>query len=125
MPKSLSLATAVDKNRIASDNVYLLLLEVDIMNAQTGKLSETIYIVNNNENVTFGGTEYQAIPFECELTQDKDTAPTATLTVYDFTQSIIAALTTEGGLCLGLHASRLSTPQTWKAAKSTCSKTSS
>lgn len=96
MPKSITLATAVDKNRVSSDNVYLLLLEVDIINAATGKVSETLYIANNNEDITFGGTSYQAIPFECELTQDKDSAPTATLTVYDFTQSIIAALTTEG-----------------------------
>lgn len=96
MVKSVTLATAVDKNKISSDNVYLLLLEVDIIDAQTGKISETVYIANNNETVTFGGTAYQSVPFECELTQDKDTAPTATLTVYDFTQSIISALNEVG-----------------------------
>ena len=96
MAKSLTLASAVDKNKLSSDNVYLLLLEVDVMDPSTGKVRETMYIANNNENITFGGTVYTAIPFECELVQDKDSAPTATLTVYDFTQTILAALNQEG-----------------------------
>ena len=92
----VTLATAIDKNRFSSDEVYLLLLEVDITDPTTGSVLETVYCTNNNENYTWNGILYKSIPFEVELTQDKDTTPSATLTVYDFSQTIVAALTSDG-----------------------------
>lgn len=96
MARSVSLATAVDKNKLSSDNAYILLLEIDVTDPNTGDVIETMYLVNNNESVTFNGTEYIEIPFECELTTEKDSTPSATLTVYDYTQTILAHLTSEG-----------------------------
>lgn len=94
--KHVTLATAIDKNRIATNTVYLLLLEVDIINVADGSVKQTVYLTNNNENYTYAGTSYTAIPFEVEITNDKDSAPTATLSITDYSQTILAALTTDG-----------------------------
>ena len=96
MPAHLSLATAIDKNRIASNVAYLILLEVDIRDPDQGNTIETIRCVNNNENVTFQGNEFIAIPFNISVTSDKDTSPSAQLDVYDLGQTFQARLQAYG-----------------------------
>jgi len=95
MPTHISIATALDKNKLASATVYLMLMEVDVRNS-TGAVVTTIYATNNTEAYVFGGVTYQNIPFEVTLTQEKDTLPTAQLTVYDLAQVFQAQLQAYG-----------------------------
>ena len=96
MPAHLSLATAIDKNRVASNVVYLILLEVDIRDPDQGNVIETIRCVSNNEPVTFQGNQYLTIPFNITVTSDKDTSPSAQLDVYDLGQTFQARLQAYG-----------------------------
>lgn len=96
MAAHLSIATALDKNRIASNVVYLMLLEVDITDPDGGQVIETVYAAMNNEPWDFQGHTYEAIPFEVQLTQEKETAPVAQLVVYDLGQIFQAALQAYG-----------------------------
>ena len=96
MPAHLSLATAIDKNRVASSVVYLILLEVDIRDPDVGNVIETIRCVNNNEAVTFRGQTYVTTPFNLSVTSDKDTSPSAQLEVYDIGQTLQARLQAYG-----------------------------
>ena len=83
MPTHLSIATALDKNLIASNNVYLLLLEVDVINPNDGTVIQTFYLAHNNENFVWNGNTYISTPLEVTTTQDNQTAPTCTITIWD------------------------------------------
>lgn len=97
MTNHISIATAIDKNRLASNAVYLALLEIDVINPADNTILTTLFACNNNETYVFRGVSYQAIPFELALTQEKETAPTAQIIIYDLAQIIQAYLQTYGG----------------------------
>lgn len=96
MAKHISIATALDKNRLNTDTVYLLLLEIDVRDSTTGAVVETIYIAHNNENYSFGGNTYISVPFDVKLQQDKDKIASATLSIVDYGRIFQAALQTYG-----------------------------
>ena len=54
----LSTAAIIEKNKVSTDGVWLLLAEI----AVTGE--DTIRLVNNNENITFQGQTYYMFPFQ-------------------------------------------------------------
>lgn len=94
-----SIATAVDKGKLGSSVVYLALLEIDILDPTTRDVSSTLRYVHNNENFTFQGDTYVAMPFEFSVSRSKGELPTVTLTVKDMTQSIQSYLQEyEGGI---------------------------
>lgn len=86
MPAHLSIATALDLNRLASDVVYLILLEVDIIDPNSGAVAGTIYAVNNDESFTLDGQLYLPIPFELQIINDIQQSPVCHLVVYDLGQ---------------------------------------
>lgn len=53
----LSLAAILEKNKIAQDNVWLVLLEIQCPDG------EVIRLVSNTEKITWGGNEWIAFPF--------------------------------------------------------------
>lgn len=95
MSTHVSLATAIDKSKVASAAVYLLLLEVDVYDLN-GTLIETLYVTNNNEPYTFQGQTYSIAPFEITLTQSRENTPSAQLVVHDLGQVFQAALQAYG-----------------------------
>lgn len=96
MTQHTTLATAIDKSRLASNTVYLILMEIDVFDATAGREITTLRFANNNEPFVFNGNTYTQMPFEVDITNDRDSAPQTTLTVYDFGQVIQAALQNYG-----------------------------
>lgn len=96
MAERISLVTARDKSLIASDVVYLVALEVDVLN-ESGVLMETLRLVNNNEPVVFQGTEYFPFPFGIDMVIEAGGQPTITLTAQDVTRELIARMEQYGG----------------------------
>ena len=86
MATHISIATALDKNRIATDAVYLTLIEVDVQDPNNSAVVETLRFANNNESYVWNGVTYLGMAFNFSMSEMKDTAPTATLTCYDFAQ---------------------------------------
>ena len=62
---SISAISKAEKNKLSTDSVFLILLEIQLQN--------TVYICYNNEDVTWQGQLYQAFPFEIgETSEDSD-----------------------------------------------------
>jgi len=79
---ALSEASIIEKNRLTTDGVWLLAIEAQIP-------GNTLYLVNNTENVTLGGKEYTAFPFSLEdITEDGKELPNVKLTVSNVTGTI-------------------------------------
>lgn len=90
MPVHVSIATALDKSKLASDVVYLVLLEIDILSDSSAGVVETLRFVHNNEDYDFQGHTYMSMPFEFQYTSARNELPSITLSVTDF-QGIIQA----------------------------------
>lgn len=56
--KVLSSAIVSEKNKISTDGVWLVLLEISFPG------EESVYLVHNTEDITWGGNLWQAFPFE-------------------------------------------------------------
>ena len=79
---ALSEASIIEKNRLTTDGVWLLAIEAQIPD-------NTLYLVNNTENVALGGKEYTAFPFSLEdITEDGKELPNVKLTVSNVTGTI-------------------------------------
>ena len=70
---SLSLASILEKNRLASDGAWLILLEIVLGAAH-------LHLVRNTENITWDGQEYTAFPFEMDA-QKEDRQELTQLTI--------------------------------------------
>ena len=55
---ALSNQTTQDKNALATDAVFLVLLEINIPSV------DTVYLVNNTEDITWDGHIWQSFPFD-------------------------------------------------------------
>lgn len=97
MAKGLSLANVIEKNRIASEHAFLLLLEIQLVNTDTGLVVDTIFVVNNNEDITYQSQLYTAFPFDVKLTQEAGTAPTITLSTVDYQAILLTHLNSLSG----------------------------
>ena len=79
---ALSEASIIEKNKLSTDGVWLLALEAQIP-------ENTLYLVNNTEDVTLGGQRYVAFPFSLEdITEDGKELPNVKLTVSNATGTI-------------------------------------
>lgn len=89
---TLSQASIIEKNKVATDGVWLMLLEVDIE-------GDTLRLVNNTEDVTFQGKVYTAFPFTLEdITEDGKQLPNVRLQVSNVTGTIQRYLEANQGL---------------------------
>lgn len=89
---NLSTAAIIEKNKVSTDGVYLLLLTIQY------KQEEPIRLVLNNEKITFKGREYY--PYYFSLSEVKRTStelPSCTLTVSNVTGTISRILETYDG----------------------------
>ncbi len=93
---SISLVTAADKNKLASDKVFLVALKIDIKN-QDGDLMETLRVVNNNEDIVFAGETYVAYPFNININYEAGSQPTVSLTAQDVTRALMQRMQTYSG----------------------------
>ena len=89
---NLSTAAIIEKNKVSTDGVYLLLLTIQY------KSEEAIHLVLNNEKITFKGVDYY--PYYFSLSEVKQTSaelPSCTLTVSNITGTISRILETYDG----------------------------
>lgn len=66
MANHLSVATAIEKNRIASDTAFVLLLDI-VIHDNTGAYVETLHLAKNSENLVYLGNEYVASNFTAQI----------------------------------------------------------
>jgi phage-related protein len=88
MAKSLSVASVIEKNRLSSDVPFLLLLDIDVVNPNTGTVVETLYLVRNTEQVTFNAHTYTPMSFDIEMREEAGQSHSIRLTVKDYTRTI-------------------------------------
>lgn len=95
--KSISLATALEKSKLASDIPFLVCLDVAVIDPTTRATVETLRIVKNTEDITWNGNVYTAAAFDLELKEESGSQPEITLTVTDYTKTIMQRLEAYGG----------------------------
>lgn len=89
MSKSFSVVNAVEKNKVASANAWLVLLEIQFVDSATGLVAETEFVVNNNEDITYDSNIYQAYPFDIKLKHEAGGVPEISLTAQDFQKILL------------------------------------
>lgn len=87
MPVSLSLADVIDKNKIASENAWLIFVKADIRD-DYGTVIETMHLVQNNENVVYQGETWIAAALDIEFSKRTNEEPSMTFTAQDVTGAI-------------------------------------
>lgn len=86
--KNLSIASVIEKNKLASGQAWLIALKVDVKNPVTGAIDGHIYMVRNDEPVTIDGQVYEPMPFEVTIDESVDGLPTISVTLQDQTQIV-------------------------------------
>jgi phage-related protein len=93
----LSVATVIEKNKIASAVAFVPLLQIKVVHPTTLELVETIYYANNPEAITYQGNTYLAAAFQFQKRTTSGTLGEMSLTVKDYTQAIQERMEAYGG----------------------------
>lgn len=110
MPKPLSVNSVIDKNKIVSGAVWVVMLDIEIVDPNTREVVDTLYIVKNNEDVVYQGHVYKAGNFDINLDQRQNSAPTVSITAQDQTGYIEARMEAmAGGVFSNVHLSIVNT----------------
>lgn len=88
MPRSISLASVIEKNKIASDVPYLIAVEVFLKDSETKEVLETLRFVNNDEDVTFEGNLFSKGVFDLTYKEEAGGIGSASISVNDYSQII-------------------------------------
>lgn len=93
MPKALPAALILEKNKVESENVWYLLLEVTLD-------QELLRFTNNNEDVVFNSQTYTAFPFSIGALESNNTGkvPSVELQVSNITKGIMTHVESANGL---------------------------
>ena len=92
MPTSFSILNAVEKNQLASGNAFLVLLEIQLVDSTTNQVVDTVYVVNNNEDIVYKLQTYTAFPFDLKLAKDTNGIPEVTLNATDYQKTLLTQL---------------------------------
>lgn len=99
MARHLTVGSIIEKNKIASDELFLILIKVLIKN-EDGDEVAVLTFVKNSENVVFNGEAYQAANFELDITVENNSEPQITLTAQDQTRALMQYIEAYSG-CVG------------------------
>lgn len=99
---SLSITTAIEKARISSDVPFLVCLDIETVDPNTGSVVDTGHLVLNNEPITFNGNTYQPAYFDIQFSMEANATPQVSLSMADYTQTAIAYMDQYNGL-VGSH----------------------
>jgi hypothetical protein len=97
MARHLSVASAIDKNKITSGAVWVALLEIRIIDPNSRAVTETLYIARNDESLLFQGQLYQAANFEFQIDQKQGEDPSVSVTAQDQTRYIASRMENMAG----------------------------
>lgn len=87
MARTLPEAVVAAMNSETTDKAFFVLLKV------THSLFDTVYLVNNTENVTSNGNEYLAFPFSIVLPSDsEDLQPVIKVNVVNTTRELVSEI---------------------------------
>jgi phage-related protein len=97
VPKNLSVASVIEKNRVASNIAWVPLIEVDVADPNSGALIETLYFARNPDDIAYNGNTYIASAFDFDLTLAAAQQPQVTVTIHDLTRVVQAQMQAYGG----------------------------
>lgn len=97
MARPLSVASVIDKNKVVSNNAWLILLDIKVIDPNTLGLVETLRVAKNNEAVVFNGQTYQPANFDFQFRVSQNDEPSFTLTAQDQTRFITSRIDQWGG----------------------------
>ena len=95
--KNLSISTVIEKNRLDSDQAWLIALQIHVRNPATGLIDEIIRVVRNTEVTIIEGNEYEPFPFDISIDEKVNELPTLTVTIQDQTQVVQSYMNRYGG----------------------------
>lgn len=95
--RHLSIASIIEKNRIASDVAWLALLEVDVKDPATGNVIETLRLARNDEDFTFEGNVYSKGWFDLDVKQEAGSQPEVKINAVDYTRTVQQRMQQYGG----------------------------
>lgn len=96
MTKHLSVATAIEKNRIASDKAFVILAALDVYD-ETGAFVETVRLAQNSENIDWQGDTYEASNFKIDLSDVSGQEPSLKIDAKDPSGFIRERMNSYGG----------------------------
>jgi phage-related protein len=85
MARHLSVESVIDKNKIASNVAWVILLDIFLVDPNTRQVVETLRIARNDESILFAGELYQAGNFNIEINQQQNQTPSVSVTARDQT----------------------------------------
>jgi hypothetical protein len=97
MSGKISVASVVEKNRVASDAAYLVCLEIKVPDPMTGVILDTLRYVNNTEDVVLRGVAYQAVQFSIDVTAQLGGMPSVNLNFFDYTRAVLSKMNDNAG----------------------------
>ena len=97
MSTNLSLASIVEANRLASEVPFLCLIDLEVVNPDTGAVVIVVHVVRNSEDITFNGNLYTAGSFDIQVKYEAGKMASVNLSVTDYTQHIQSLMEQYGG----------------------------
>lgn len=97
MARHLSVGSVIEKNKIASEELFLILIDA-VINDEDGNYVNTLRFVKNSENIDFGGNNYQAANFDIDITIENNTEPSIRMTAQDQTRTLAQYIEAYAGL---------------------------
>ncbi|MET2951345.1 hypothetical protein ABXV18_24995 [Vibrio owensii] len=85
--QSLSVQTIIEKNKLASTVPFLIMLEVDVIDKQTGNIVSQIYVVRNSDDVRYKNRVYVAVDFEISFKSAEGEQASVSLNIKDYKRS--------------------------------------
>jgi len=95
--KNLSLAAIIEKNKLTSNQAWLVAMKIDVLDPTTKAHVEYMYLVRNDETVTIEGEIYQPFPFEIDFTERANELPAITVNIQDQTRVVQSYMQNYGG----------------------------
>lgn len=99
--KNLSIASIIEKNRLQSDQAWLVALKIYVRNPATDSVEEVIRVVRNTEITMIeeedGPKPYEPFSFDISLDEKTNELPTLTVTIQDQTQVVHSYMERYGG----------------------------
>ncbi len=87
MARHLTVGTIVEKNKIASDVAFIILIEAQVKD-EDGNEVAVLRFAKNSENVTFNNELYVAANFEIDISVENNSEPSITLNAQDQTRAL-------------------------------------
>lgn len=97
MPRHLSVATVIEKQKIASSVAFVPLLEIDVVDPKTRAFIETLRFARNSEDLNWQGNNYIAGSFDFTTSQEAGAQPSLQVSIVDYTKAVQSRMQAYGG----------------------------